>query len=725
MSAPKFRLALLPAALLAALPLNPVRADDAGLDAATNAVADLGLDAAGATRLDAVQVTGERPEGYVAGPTATATRLELSPRETPQSISVVSRAQMDDFGLDSVNEVLGAVTGVNVEQVETDRSYYSARGFDIVNFQRDGLGIPLPYGIQDGDMDTALYERIEVLRGANGLLSSTGNPSATVNFVRKRPGREFDGSLRLGLGSWNRRRLDADVGGPLGGEGALRGRAVLAWEEGDSYLDRYEQEKQLLYGVLETDLGQATTLAAGASWQRNRPTGVLWGALPLFYSDGSRTDYDRSTSTAADWSYWYSDDLRAFVDLEHEFGSGWNLRAALNWHRTEQDTQLFYVYGTPDPDTGLGLFAYPSDYEGEFEATEFDLYATGPISLGGREHELVLGLSSARGDNREISWYGNDVGTPLAPGQAFDGSYPRPVFDAYSDGADFDYERDSAYASVRWNLADRVKLITGANRSRVETAGVSYGTPNTVDETRTTAFAGAVVDLNRVLSAYASYGEIFNQQAETDIDDELLGPITGDNAELGLKGEWFEGHLNAGFALFRARQRNLAEYAGFDTASGRSYYVGTDAESRGFEFDLAGRIGEHWQLSAGYTQLSLETPDGAEARTWVPRKLLHASAAVQVPQVEGLSLGMRVRWQDGIHREAVAYDALGNATPLRIEQDAYALWSLMARYEFAEAWSASLVLDNLTDEKYIPSLYWEQGFYGAPRNATLSLAYRF
>ena len=60
-----------------------------------------------------------------------------------------------------------------------------------------------------------------------------------------------------------------------------------------------------------------------------------------------------------------------------------------------------------------------------------------------------------------------------------------------------------------------------------------------------------------------------------------------------------------------------------------------------------------------------------------------------------------------------------------IRQDAYALLGLMARYAFAENWDATLNLDNVTGEKYIPSLYWEQGFYGAPRNVSLSVSYRF
>jgi outer membrane receptor for ferric coprogen and ferric-rhodotorulic acid len=116
-----------------------------------------------------------------------ASRLDLSIIEIPQSVSVITSAQMQDFQLKNINAALDSATGVNVQRIETDRTYYTARGFDITNFQIDGVGLPLTSGNNHADEDTAIYERIEVIRGANGLMTGVGNPSATVNFIRKRP----------------------------------------------------------------------------------------------------------------------------------------------------------------------------------------------------------------------------------------------------------------------------------------------------------------------------------------------------------------------------------------------------------------------------------------------------------------------------------------------------------------------------------------------------------
>lgn len=682
-------------------------------------VAASGAPAVQATDLDAVHVTGERQTPT----TSSATRLELTPRETPQSVTRITREQMDDFGLDSVNEVLGATAGVTVEQIETDRTYYTARGFDITNFQLDGLGIPLPYGIQNGDIDTAIYERIEVLRGANGLLSSTGNPSATINFIRKRPTPTFQGSAGLTLGSWNLRRIDLDLSSPLNASGSVRGRAVAAWQQDESHLDLYNRDKQLLHAVIEADLSPTTLLSAGATRQENRPNSPMWGALPMYYTDGSPTGYDVSTSTAADWSYWDTDHTRAFVELCQALGGDWNLRAAFNHEDKREASELFYTFGVPDPVTGEGLMAYPSQYGGRFEAHVADVYATGTMVLAGHRHDVVLGGSSARGSNHELSWYSNDMGTPIGSLEDFDGRYPKPVFDAYSDGSDFDYDRESVYATVRWNLHDRFKLITGANHTRMQTRGSSYGEPVDSDERHTLPFAGAVLDLGDHYSLYGSYGAIFNPQGEADIDGRLVGPVTGDNAELGLKGEWLGGALSASFALFRAHQDNLAEYAGFDPDTGRSYYAGAAAESTGYELEVAGRISPDWWISGGYAHLDVEDAAGNDARTYVPRQTLRLSTSVRVPRVAGLKLGASVRWQDGIHRDIAILDPAGN--PYRIEQEAYTLVGLMAGYDFSPQWNATLNIDNVTDEKYIPSLYWEQAFYGTPRNVSLSVNYRF
>nr|WP_275983308.1 TonB-dependent siderophore receptor [Propionivibrio soli] len=660
-------------------------------------------------------VPSERTRSYTVERSASATRLNLSPRETPQSVSVVTREQIEDFKLNTINDVLDNTPGIVVEKVETDRTYYTSRGFDINNFQVDGIGVPLTYGNISGQIDTAIYDRIEVVRGANGLSSGTGNPSATINFIRKRPTADFQASAGLTLGSWDYRRLDADVSGPLNAAGTLRGRVVAAGLDKDSYLDRYEQKKSLFYGILEADLSDATLLTFGHTLEDGRSKNPMWGALPMYYTDGTPTHYDVSTNPAADWSYWNVKTQSTFAELAHRFTNDWQVKGTLTHNRTDSDSKLFYVYGTPDRATGLGLFAYPSEYAGVTRQDIADINATGPFTLAGRKHELVVGASWARSTLEDESNYGRGIGTPIQDLATWTGNYPEPAFDASVDGSQFTEYRRSAYAAVRINPTDAVKLVFGANATAVEERGTSYGVSRRKSESAVSPYAGVIYDFTPNLSAYASYTDIFNPQHEIDINRQTLAPIKGNNKEVGLKGEFFDKRLNASLAVFRTKQDNVAEAAGYLGTD--TYYRGVDALSQGYELELAGNITSRLQATAGYTQLSIEDKDGHDVRTFTPRRLLRVTTTYRVPTIERLKVGASLQWRDSTYREPAA--------DVTIRQSAYTLVNLMARYDFTDKVSATLNINNVTDRKYLTSLYWDQAYYGAPRHALLSLNVKY
>nr|MBP8040133.1 TonB-dependent receptor plug domain-containing protein [Aeromonadaceae bacterium] len=369
------------------------------------------------SQVSSVVVTASSDEGvtegsdsYTPASSSTATKLPLTLRETPQSVTVVTKQKMDDFNQTSINEVLGSVAGVTVEKIETDRTYYTSRGFDITNFQVDGLGLPMANGNVNGDLDTAIYDRVEVVRGASGLMTGAGNPSATVNMVRKRPTREFQAEVKGAAGSWENGRGEMDVSGSLVESERLRGRTVVVKQNKESYLDRYASDKTVIYGVVEGDLTDRTLMTVGYSLQQNDSDSPMWGALPLYYSDGSQTDYDVSTSTSADWSYWNVDNRRAFVELSHGFDNGWQTKAVYNFIDTRQDSRLFYMYGTPDKTTGEGLMSYPGLYQMHMKQHVGDVNASGPFRLLGREHQMVVGSTLSRSTVNELSLYSNDIG---------------------------------------------------------------------------------------------------------------------------------------------------------------------------------------------------------------------------------------------------------------------------------------------------------------------------
>lgn len=676
--------------------------------------------------LDAIDVSGQLSEpssestgSYTVGSTRTATKLDLAPRETPQAVSVATRQQMDDFGQDDINSVLDSTTGVTVERAETDRTYYTARGFDITNFQYDGVGLPMVYGNVLGKIDTAFFDRVEVLRGANGLMSGVGNPSATVNFIRKRPTARTQASITATGGSHDYGRLVGDLSGALSESGHVRGRLVVGGEGSESYLDRYETTRQMLYGVIEADVTDTTLLTLGHFTQTSDADSPMWGSLPLLYSDGTQTDYPRSTSTSADWAYWNSRYHNSFLTLSQELAGGWQAQLSVTRLEIDSDSKLFYQYGTPDRNTGLGLAAYPSLYTLEKEQWIADLYASGPFSLAGRTHELVVGGNWSYSELDDISYYGQGIGTPLPPLEQWTGHYPEPAFDAAVNGSDWTDKYISSYAAARWSLTDRLSAITGLRMTWLDSHGTNYGnSKDTSYDAVETPYAGVLYDLNDQHTVYVSYTEIFSPQTETDVAGDRLDPIDGVNYELGLKSELLDRQLQTTVALFHTEQDNLAELAGKD-ANGEDYYQGADGiTSDGIELEATGAIGDRIQLTAGYTYVDIEDADNNAARTFVPEHLVRAKGTYDVPAVYGLKVGALVRWQSEISA------TVGNA---EVKQDSYALVDLMANYEFTDNWSTTLNLYNVTDEKYLASLYWggSQSYYGEPVSADLTVKWTY
>lgn len=689
------------------------------------------------TILDVLDVSAERGPvsseatgSYTSGATTTSMKMALGHRETPQAVTVVTREQIEDFALNDINDVLEGTTGVTVESVETDRTYYTARGFEINNFQYDGVGLPAVYDNVQGELDTAFFDRVEVVRGANGLMAGSGNPAATVNFIRKRPTEETSASVAVTGGSWDKKRIVGDVSGAVSESGAVRARVVAGYEDKHSYLDRYSNEKQMFYGVLEADLTDTTLLTLGHASQTSDTDSPLWGALPLFYTDGTATDFARSTSTASDWSYWDNTRQNSFVELQQELAGGWRAKGTVLRLEKDSDSELFYQYGTPDPQTGEGLMAYPSQYDLDIEQWVADVYATGPFNLANRTHELVLGATWSRSETVDESRYGRGIGNPLPPLNQWDGNYPRPAFDNGVAGSDWTDREAATYAAARWTLTDSLTAITGLRLTWLESKGTSYGAArNTRYHAVETPYAGLIYDLNRDHSVYVSYTEIFTPQTEVDINRDRLDPIDGVNYELGLKSEFLADRVNTTVALFRTEQQNVAEVAGTFSGTQDAYYRGMDGiQSEGVELEFVGEVTDRIQLFAGYTYVNIEDAEGDPAKPFVPEHLAQFRGTWEVPGVQGLEVGSEIRWQSSITQEQGVATTGPNAGSIIItEQESYAVVDLMASYDFARHWNATLNVNNVTDEKYIESLKKfgtsAQGFYGEPANASLTVSW--
>jgi len=667
----------------------------------------------------------EKTKSYSVKSTATATRLDTSIRETPQSISVITRQELDDFRILSVNEALSYATGIKVEQFETDRTEYTARGLNITSFQIDGLNSPISFsGTNYGDLDVAVFDRIEVLRGANGLVAGTGNPSATINFVRKRATKDFQAKVDVSAGSWDNRRLDADVSTALNADGSVRGRLVGAYQNRNSYLDRYSTERNVVYGVIEADLGDSTSVAIGHTYQKNDSSGNNFGSLPLLYTDGSKRHYKVSDSPATDWAYMKVDTNVSFAELTHYFNNDWQVKGQLTYKDTGSEGRYNYIDGFEDRATSLGTYtSYPYIYSFATKDHVADIYANGPFELAGRKHELVLGATWSKSYMKEYSRIGDTIGNISVV--SFDdlGNFPMPNFGPKSKSSDYQSTTTNLYTAAKLNPLDALKVTVGGSLLSYELEGVAYGTDQIAKENnKFTPYVGAVLDLSNTISLYASYAGIYKPQVERGANFKTLAPLKGKNYEAGIKSEWFNKKLNSSFALFRTEQENQAQSTGTALFNGSTIntYEGIQATTKGYEFDVSGELTDNLNINAGYTRLmSVKGDHDQNVNPFVPRHLVHVTTVYTVPSIENLKVGASLNWQSDTHVD------IGT---VRYEQDSYATLNLMTNYKIDEHWSAAVNLYNVTDEKYLSSMryaYAGQAFYAAPFSGLATVTWKY
>ncbi|NVJ54548.1 MAG: TonB-dependent siderophore receptor [Campylobacteraceae bacterium] len=657
--------------------------------------------------LDSVMIYGEKEE------TTSATKLDMTIFETPQAVSVVSDVQIDDYNLTDTATALEQVAGVRVERTETDRTYYNARGFNIVNFQYDGVGVPSS-GTFHGIEDMSAYEQVEVVKGATSIISSLSNPSATVNFVRKKPTDETKAYISTSYGSWNQKRVEGDISGTIIDD-KLKGRIVVAKQKGDSYLDRYSSDVTSFYGVLTSDLSDTTRVTFGHSINDNDNRGISSGALPLFYSDGSKTKYDVSTNTAPDWARKELTLSKTFLELEQDITKNWSAKAIYSHNELETDWDWFYLDGNPNKGTNTGLSSLASRYEEEKKVDVIDIFASGYFEAWGKEHKVVFGVNHADIDTTAKSIYPSTGGTYLPiGGNWMSGNTSKPAFykhDPETSSTDTNEKQTAYYISSRLNILDNLSILLGARAIDIRQDGVSYEASQEVDENEVASYIGAAYEVIPGTMLFSSYSEVFNSQSYVNDSLSPLGAVEGKSFEAGIKQELNDGNAILSLSYFKSEQENLGEYVS-QHATGLNIYKGISVESDGFELELAGEVSEGLNLSMGYTYVNIKDEDGNKARRYIPKKEFKLSSAYQLSSAP-LRVGASLRWQSEVYSED------------KEAQDSYALINTFARYKAAKNLSINLNINNITDEEYKLTAQWGQSNYGAPRNATISLKYTF
>ncbi|HEY0210877.1 ferric-rhodotorulic acid/ferric-coprogen receptor FhuE [Acerihabitans sp.] len=658
---------------------------------------------------------------YSVKTTRAGTKMLLTPRDVPQSVSVISQQRMRDQDLQSVGDVLDNTTGISTEIIDSERSAYFSRGFFINNYTFDDIptSVSDTWNFGDAGEDTAIYDRIEVVRGATGLMTGAGNPAASVNMVRKHAGdKEFTGNVSASYGSWNKQRYVMDLSGPLSESGNVRGRIISGYQDQDSWLDRYHKSKKFLYGVVDADVSDNTTLSLGYDYQQSNTGNPTWGGLPTWYSNGARTHFDRGTNPSADWTRYSLDSRKVFANATHNFDSGWTWRLNGTHAQETFDDTLLYIMDFPDATTGEGVSGFGSKDRGTRKLDSVDTYASGPFALFGRRHELVAGVSYSRQHNDTYSADGALDSGQMGSINRWNGDVAEPQWGDWYQNADDVVRQKSAYTAARFSLADPLSLIIGARYTQWDTQGSS----GDMRKSNLTPYSGLVYDINDTWSAYASYTSIFQPQTNRDRDGSYLAPVTGKNYETGLKSDWMNGRLTATVAVFRIEQENVGQPDGdnfVNNGSEQAYYATKGAVSRGAEFELNGAVTDNLQMTFGATRY-VATDSTGRFNSNMPQTSFKLFSRYQLPTMPALTLGGGANWQNRTFQDATGPD--GETT--RIYQGSMPLVNLFARYQVTRQLAVQANVDNLFDRTYYSWLS-DYAVYGEPRNYSVSLSYNF
>ena len=684
--------------------------------------------------LSPVVISAERsPEtNYTIPSSISATGLDLSLRETPQSISVTTQKRMEEQQLNSVSEAIAHTPGIYFQKYGNSADgyhYYVSRGYAIDNLNIDGLdasGDSSGYGLSLHNTDSAIYESLSVVRGSTGLRNGLGDPGGNIQMQRKRPSAETQISLEAGAGSWGHYRTVLDANGALNDNGSLRGRAVAVYDRGGLWQHRARQDGKTLYGILEYDITPQTMATVGLQMSDIHSKHSATGSFATYYGDEDNgyhlTTFKPRDNNAAAWSYGKRRKNEIFTRLEHNFNDDWKLSAAYSY-RFGKSNNLYGMGGTYDikADGSAQLVTIKEQFHPKEHS--FDLHLDGKYPLFNREHEFQIGVNHNDYRDGTNAKYDTRADDPIDNLYSYirDGKIERPENDHLGYGTN-KKQTSSLYGATRIHINDDWAVLAGARLTNWKRTGYDFRNdyiPRVRKENGVfTPYLGLTYNFTDNLTAYTSYSAIYKPQDNKDKNHNALDPEKGATYELGVKGAWFDDRLNASAAVFEVRKDNLAVKDGEHPDGSEYYRAENRTKGRGWELTLSGEPLPDWRLDASYTRTKIEDREGGRLKTDVPLHLIKLYTNYDIN--DQWSIGGGVNWQSKIYAASEIEDPIGKKANT---QKAYATVDLSAQYRPSKNLRFALNANNIFDQTYktIP----DGLSFGAPRGIMATVRYDF
>ncbi|BAN46370.1 TonB-dependent siderophore receptor [Metapseudomonas resinovorans] len=666
-------------------------------------------------------------QGYLATHSHVATKTSKALLETSQSVSVVTREQIDDQGSKTVQQAMRYTPGIFTGQVGASNryDYVVMRGFadnSVDSIYLDGLKTMGDSGtFSSMQVDPYFLERIDVLKGPSSVLYGRSLPGGLVALTSKKPLYEDYRQVQATVGNMNQKGVGFDFSGPLDDEKRIAYRLVGLGKGSDTQFDHAKDERYAIAPSLAIDFSEDTSLTL-LGYLQHEPNGGYHSGVPaegsLFQRNGRRIDREFFDGEPGLDDFDRTQRMFGY-QLEHRFDDVWTARQNFRYLSSDVDLSQVYGYGWTTP-TSNELNRYFSGASEELEAYIIDNMVQAEFDWGDTRHTLLTGLDYQR-RKTHVDWT-SGVSTPL---NAFDPVYGNETLSFLSeDNHTRRLEQTGLYVQDLIDL-DRWRFSLGLRQDWVEVSDENR-TANSKSDDRWNKFTGRVGVLylfDNGIAPYISYSESFNPNAYSDAAGKALEPTEGTQWETGLKFQPEGSNSMYTASVFHITQENVASKLPQDT-----FFTSVgEVRSQGLELEANTQVNENLKVLASYTYTDItytKALDGNQGNTpnQAPKHMASVWAAYDfnAGALDGLRTGLGVRY--------VGKTWADKENTLHVPS--YTLVDALVSYDLGKlgmkGLDVSLNANNLLDEDYVASCYsLDFCYFGEKRNVSATLSYQF
>lgn len=674
------------------------------------------------TQVSEVVVTAPN---YVSTVGRSATKTDAPLIETPQSVSVISRDQIELLGWTSLMQAVRYTAGITSENYGPDERYdwLTLRGFNPVQYI-DGLQAPVG-SVTNIGTDLWGFESVEVVKGPSSVLYGQTPPGGLVNLTSRRPQDVFAGEIEVLAGNQAQLQLAGDVTGPITERVSARLTALV--RDRETQLEGVESERTYIAPAATVALGADTDLTLLGYWQKDVVTGDGGGFLPaqgvVLPNSLGRVATDTNLGEP-DFNRFDREQSGYGYDFRHAFGDDWSFQQNLKVFANEAYQTGPYGTGLLDAD----FDGTPDDYRTvtrsqfafleDVDSLAVDSRLAGRFVTGGLRHDVIFGLDHRDTDNRQASYFGAAPSIDLF----------EPVYGATIVEGPLSTFLDQTQTQTGLYVQDQIRtggwVATLALRQDWLEVEDHIGTADS-DDDKLTGRIGLNYVFSSGLAPYVGWSTSFQPVAGADFDGNLFQPSEGEQWEAGIK---YDGRnlapgvdLFASAAVYSLTQTNVLTP---DPVPGRPFFnVQTgEVEVKGLELEATARIDERISLNASYAYTDSEVTESngadlGQRLTVTPehKASLFADYTFQTGPLAGLGAGLGVRYMG----ESFGDGANQWRTP------SSTLWDATVHYDFDD-WRIQATASNLFDQTYLSRCSSSvQCFYGSRGLYAVSLARRF